>query len=83
MADRKFIIINSDSVTPEMWTDAIELENTARFNNDGSKVFLSHRENTKPSSFGDHEEKTLDQMLTEVLIDDEWMVDESEDGIPL
>ena len=52
MADRKFIILNTTDVTSDMWADAIELENTARFNNDGSKVFLSHREETKPASFG-------------------------------
>jgi hypothetical protein len=83
MADRKFIIINSDSVTPEMWNDAIESEETARFNNDESKVFLSHRNENKPSSFGDHVEKTLNEMLTDVLINDEWMVDQSEEDIPL
>ena len=83
MADRKFIIINSDSVTPEMWNDAIESEETARFNNDESKVFLSHRNENKPSSFGDHVEKTLNEMLTDVLINDEWMVDQLEEDIPL
>ena len=83
MAERKYIIINSDSVTSQMWSDALESEETARFNNDGSKVFLSHREETKPSSFGDHAEKTIDEMLSSVLTDDEWMVDQSSEGIPL
>ena len=83
MANRKFIILNTTDVTSDMWADAIELESTARFNNDGSKVFLSHREETKPTSFGDHEEKSVTEMLTEVLIQDEWVVDESSEGIPL
>jgi hypothetical protein len=83
MADRKFIVLDYADVTSEMWTDAIEEEDTARYSNDGSKVFLSHREETKPSSFGDHAEKTLDEMLSSVLTGDEWMVDQSSEGIPL
>ena len=39
MADRKFIILNTTDVTSDMWADAIELESTARFNNDGSKAW--------------------------------------------
>ena len=81
--NRKFIILNTSDVTADMWTDALEAEDTARFNNDGSKVFLSHREETKPTSFGDHEEKTLLEMIQVVLTGDEWMEDESEEGIPL
>jgi hypothetical protein len=34
-------------------------------------------------SFGDHAEKTLDEMLSSVLTGDEWMVDQSSEGIPL
>lgn len=83
MADRKFIVLEYADVTSEMWADAIEEEDTARYSNDGSKVFLSHREETKPSSFGDHAEKTLDEMLSSILTADEWMVDESNEGIPL
>ena len=83
MADRKFIILNTTDVTSDMWADAIELENTARFNNDGSKVFLSHREETKPASFGEYEEKSLTEMLTAVLIQDEWLADQSSEDIPL
>ena len=83
MADRKYIVLNTSDVTSDMWADALESEQTARFNNDNSKVFLSHREETKPSSFGDHTEKTLDEMLSSVLTNDEWMVDQSEEDIPL
>ena len=83
MADRKFIILEYADVSSEMWADALEEEDTARYNNDGSKVFLSHREETKPTSFGDHEEKTLLEMIQVVLTGDEWMVDQSSEGIPL
>lgn len=83
MADRKFIVLEYADVTTDMWADAIENEDTARYSNDGSKVFLSHREETKPTSFGDYAERTLDEMLFSVLTADEWMVDQSSEGIPL
>jgi len=83
MADRKFIVLNTTDVTSQMWSDSIEAENTARFNNDGSKVFLSHREEAKPASYGDNEEYTLDDIMDNVLTQSEWQADESDEEIPL
>lgn len=83
MAERKFIVLATSGVSSSMWDDALESEETARFNNDGSKVFLSHREDTTPESFGGYEENTLSQMLGTILAQDEWMQDQTDEGIPL
>ena len=83
MAERKFIVLDTPGVSSSMWDDALESEETARFNNDGSKVFLSYREDTTPESFAGYEEKTLSQMIGTILAQDEWMEDQSDEEIPL
>jgi|TARA_Y100000310_G_scaffold337487_1_gene424669 hypothetical protein len=74
-------IMDIEAVTDDMWEDVYEDISTARFNNDNTKVILCWR-GTKPDALVT-DPLTLvwsqDEMLQDILIDDEWFIEEESD----